>query len=95
MMPEVRRVTEHAYQEVEALRGGSAHNLEPAEVHGEIELIIKSWAESLMEKGIEVKGLWLADFDNGSGYYCWRYPEHRLDFYHSHEDGFAGRMRIQ
>jgi hypothetical protein len=48
-----------------------------------------------MEMGIEVKGLWLIDFDNGSGYYCWRYPEESLQFYHSYEDGFRGRMRIQ
>ena len=35
------------------------------------------------------------DFDNGSGYYCWRYPEQRLEFYHSYDEGFGGRMRIQ
>ena len=31
--------------------------------------------------GLEVKGLWLVDFDNGSGYYCWQYPEEGLQFY--------------
>ena len=53
------------------------------------------WAEAMMQLGLEVKGLWLVDFDNGSGYYCWRYPEAGLLFYHSHEEGFRGRMRIQ
>jgi hypothetical protein len=41
-----------------------------------------------------VKGLWLVDFDNGSGYYCWRYPELRLEYYHSYDGGFGSRMRI-
>jgi hypothetical protein len=46
-------------------------------------------------RGVEVKGLWLIDFDNGSGYYCWRHPEPGLHFFHSYEDGFSGRVPIQ
>ena len=45
--------------------------------------------------GADVKGLWLVDFDNGSGYYCWQYPEDGLDHFHSYEEGFAGRIRSQ
>ncbi len=45
--------------------------------------------------GVEVKGLWLVDFDNGSGYYCWRWPERELAFFHGYDEGFAGRTRIQ
>jgi hypothetical protein len=45
--------------------------------------------------GAEVKGVWLVDFDNGSGYYCWRWPETTVDHFHSYEEGFGGRSRIQ
>jgi hypothetical protein len=45
--------------------------------------------------GLEVKGLWLVDFDNGSGCYCWQWPEEELAFFHGYEEGFAGRTRIQ
>ena len=45
--------------------------------------------------GLDVKGLWLVDFDNGSGYYCWRWPETELAYFHGYEEGFAGRVRIQ
>jgi hypothetical protein len=45
--------------------------------------------------GLEIKGLWLVDFDNGSGYYCWRWPEPALEYFHGYEAGFAGRARIQ
>lgn len=45
--------------------------------------------------GLDIKGLWLVDFDNGSGYYCWKHPEPSLDYYHTYEEGFGGRVRIQ
>ena len=37
--------------------------------------IVEAWAEAVRALGLEVKGLWLVDFDNGEGYYCWKYPE--------------------
>ena len=45
--------------------------------------------------GVEVKGLWRVDFDNGSGYYCWQWPEEQLEYFHDYEEGFEGRSRIQ
>jgi hypothetical protein len=45
--------------------------------------------------GADVKGLWLVDFDNGSGYYCWRWPEPELAHFHGYDEGFSGRVRIQ
>jgi hypothetical protein len=95
LLPEVRRLTEAAYQRVADLGAGTSEGIATAEVEGRIEGIVGAWAQALMEMGIEVKGLWLIDFDNGSGYYCWRYPEESLQFYHSYEEGFRGRMRIQ
>jgi hypothetical protein len=86
MLPEVRELTEEAYLKVEAL-GPKADD--------RVQRIVVAWAETMIAKGLEVKGLWLVDFDNGSGYYCWRYPETGLLFYHSYEEGFSGRVRIQ
>jgi hypothetical protein len=95
LLPEVRRLTDAAYRQVADLGAGTSGGVATQEVQTRIEGIIGGWAQALMEMGIEVKGLWLVDFDNGSGYYCWRYPEDGLQFYHSYEDGFRGRMRIQ
>jgi hypothetical protein len=93
LMPQVRRLTEDAYRRVEAL--GARFTPRGAEPHaGEVDEIVRAWAESLMRLGVEIKGLWLADFDNGAGYYCWRYPEPALHYFHSYEEGFAGRIRI-
>jgi hypothetical protein len=95
LLPEARRLTEEAWSRVEAIQGEtSAEELHP-DVRRDIDRVVSEWAYNIMEMGIEVKGLWLIDFDNGSGYYCWRYPERGLHFFHSYEDGFSGRVPIQ
>ena len=94
MLPEVRRLTEKANRAVEELGDSGAEAGGRAHLQERLDEIVNGWARSLLGMGVEVKGLWLVDFDNGSGYYCWRYPEDGLYFYHSSEDGFGGRMRI-
>jgi hypothetical protein len=91
LLPRVRELTEAAYRKVEAIEARPPAAATPEE----IESVVSEWARQVMELGLEVKGAWLADFDNGSGYYCWRYPEDDLLYFHSYEDGFKGRMRIQ
>ena len=90
LLPEVRQATEEAYRRVQRLAASSGRAAQT-----EADAIVQEWAQGLLARGLEIRGLWLVDFDNGSGYYCWRYPEARLDFYHSYEDGLGGRMRIQ
>jgi hypothetical protein len=96
MLPEVRRLTDEAQEQVASLTaqadeaGVSRHEVE--EAVGEV---IRDWAQAMVSMGLEVKGLWLVDWDNGSGYYCWKHPEDGLHYFHSYEEGFRGRMRIQ
>ena len=87
LLPEVQRMTADAVQEVEALANDAPRD--------EAQQIVGRWAESVMKMGIEVKGLWLIDFDNGSGYYCWQYPEESLQYFHGYDDGFGGRVKLQ
>jgi hypothetical protein len=85
LMPEVQRITEESAERIESLPDG-----DPAE-H---ERVVTKWAEDIMELGLEVKGLWLVDFDTGGGYYCWRYPEPALEYFHGYDEGFAGRVKL-
>lgn len=85
LLPEVQRLTDVAVEQVEQLEGA-----EPAVY----QQIVADWAESVMALGIEVKGLWLVDFDSGGGYYCWRHPEPALEYFHGYEEGFGGRVKL-
>lgn len=65
------------------------------EFEAEYTQIVRNWAEQIMALGCEVKGLWLVDFDNGEGYYCWKYPEPDLGHFHDYMSGFTGRTKIR
>jgi hypothetical protein len=85
LLPEVRRITSEAVDRVDA---------STSEEPEDYERIVTEWAESIMAMGIEVKGLWLIDFDSGAGYYCWQHPEPALEYFHSYEEGFGGRVKL-
>jgi len=96
LLPEVQRLTAAAQEEVRAAGVAQAPSQAPGPaVQQQLSAIVQRWSDQLHALGLEVKGLWLVDFDNGSGYYCWHFPETSLQFYHSYEEGFGGRMRIQ
>ena len=99
MFPEVQQRTERAALEVESLFADrDAHpegSKARAAVEDRIEAIVSRWMREMEALGVEVKGLWRIDFDSGSGYYCWKWPESELAYFRGHDEGFDGRMRIQ
>ena len=99
MFPEVQQRTDEAALEVEELLATReslpAASDQRAAIEERIEGIVSRWMRSMEALGVEVKGLWLVDFDNGSGCYCWKWPEQELAYFHGHDEGFAGRTRIQ
>ncbi|HYM61590.1 MAG TPA: DUF2203 family protein [Thermoanaerobaculia bacterium] len=94
LIPEVKRLTDAAVAELEAFAQQSGDEGETDETSEEYQRIINAWAESINDLGVEVKGLWLVDFDSGSGYYCWKHPEPSLQFFHGYEEGFGGRVPL-
>lgn len=56
--------------------------------------LIELWQSKLEKLGLRPKGLWLCDFDNGAGYFCWKYPENKISFYHGYNEGFSGRKKL-
>jgi hypothetical protein len=86
LLPRVRELTADAVERFGRL---------PAELEDERRELVEEWARELEALGLEIKGLWLVDFDSGAGYYCWKYPEPALDHFHGYEEGFAGRLALQ
>jgi regulator of sirC expression with transglutaminase-like and TPR domain len=68
---------------------------ESEEAEEERQGVVGEWAREILALGAEIKGLWLVDFDSGAGYYCWKYPESSLEYFHGYEEGFAGRLPLQ
>ena len=85
LLPKVQRMTASAVERVGEL---------PEDDPAAYQEVVMEWAESVIGLGIEVKGLWLIDFDSGGGYYCWRYPEPALEYFHGYEEGFGGRVKL-
>src|SRR4029453_3553015 len=99
LLPQVKLLTADAAIKAEALTAELQRLSEADPAHAQLtealHAIVHNWAEAGRALGLEAKGLWLVDFDNGDGYYCWRHPEPVISHYHGYDDGFAGRIPIQ
>ncbi len=85
LLPRVKDLTSDA-----VLRYGQL----AAELEQERESVVRDWMREVRSLGLEIKGLWLVDFDSGAGYYCWKYPEPALNHFHGYEEGFNGRLPL-
>lgn len=56
--------------------------------------LVERWQTKIEKLGALPKGLWLVDFDNGQGYFCWKFPERKILYQHGYQDGFSGRIKI-
>lgn len=99
LLPEVKHLTADAVRRAETLatqlHGLAEDDPEHVSLSAALRDVIDGWAEQVGALGVEPKGLWLVDFDNGEGYYCWSYPEPTIAHFHGYGEGFAGRMTIQ
>ncbi|MGE0762794.1 MAG: DUF2203 domain-containing protein [Bdellovibrionales bacterium] len=99
VLPVIRRITQEFSVKVETLMARlESVNLTQTEtitrLENEVNELIKAWHEKIKKLGAKPKGLWLVDFDSGDGYFCWKYPEIDLEYWHSYQDGFTGRVSV-
>ncbi len=99
ILPIVRRITQEYVEKVQVLmarfesaKGRHDHKL--PQIEREINEAVQSWQSKLEKLGLKTKGLWIADFASGDGYFCWKYPEEKVNFWHQYHDGFGGRVKI-
>jgi hypothetical protein len=98
VFPAVREMTAAAVHQVAALtrelEGAEAGAARREEIEASHQGVVEQWTREIEALGLQVKGLWLVDWDCGDGYYCWRYPEPSLAHFHGYDEGFANRMPI-
>ncbi|HEY8269801.1 MAG TPA: DUF2203 domain-containing protein [Pseudobdellovibrionaceae bacterium] len=99
LLPLIYRLTEESQQEVRKITNfieayTDKKCLAVQELQGRLDEIVNNWQAKIEKLGGEPKGLWLADFDNGHGYFCWKFPETEICFWHGYQDGFMGRTLI-
>jgi len=98
LLPRVRTLTQQALTRAEKLQA-AFEDLPAGEKRTQLEMqyhaLVRAWAEQIVDLGLDVKGLWLVDFDSGDGlYYCWHWPEKKLEYFHDYDSGFAGRRPL-
>ena len=98
LLPRVKEITQRYYNIVEELRESVSdpdNTAEMRRLERQANAELQKWVAEMKALGVEVKGLWLADFDSGDGYYyCWQLGEDDIEHFHRYETGFAGRRPI-
>lgn len=97
LLPLIYKITNECAQEAKILinareaypdkNSEAVHKLEE-----QVSTLYGRWSTKIEKLGGKPKGMWLVDFDNGSGYFCWKFPETEILYYHGYQDGFSGRM---
>jgi hypothetical protein len=100
MLPLIYSITEKAHSQVrhlmtqiEAMKNVPQTRLQMMET--EIQTHIDNWQKKIQKLGAHPKGYWLVDFDNGHGYFCWKFPEKEIKYHHGYKEGFTGRKEIE
>ena len=98
MFPVVKDITEDYFAMVreieEEIKNVIMPEIDMEHLEDEVRKLKYEWANEITRLDVDVKGLWLVDFDHGSGYYCWKVGEKELMYEHGYEEGFAGRKPI-
>ncbi len=97
LLPEIRDITKTYFEQVHELTEllKDVDEDQSHKIENQIEVLVKTWVIKILDYGVEIKGLWLVDFDSGDGYYyCWKYNEDDILYFHRYETGYAGRRPI-
>lgn len=100
LVPIIHRITIDVSQKVdeliEKLESKSDQQRDiVARLEDQINGHILAWNEKVRKLGAIPKGLWLVDFEFVRGYYCWKFPEEDLQYWHTSDDGFSGRRPLE
>lgn len=66
-----------------------------SQIEAQISKEIEIWNTKVRKLGAVPKGLWLVDIDAGDGYYCWKFPESEVQYWHEYNGGYANRISLR
>jgi hypothetical protein len=92
MSQQSQRAIQPILNQIEAIRPFDPKQAQILEL--DIQKIVERWQSKVKSLGLTPKGCWLVDFDNGAGYFCWKYPENDVLYWHGYNDGFSGRKPV-
>jgi len=92
LLPWLREATADAEQQARRVQ---LEVTDPEEARERTKAIIQHWAETAMKLGVLPKQPFTVDFNSGTDYFCWEYPEKDIYFRHGYDAGYAGRERIE
>jgi hypothetical protein len=99
VLPLVKEITSEYYIESSNLASEIRTKVMPENILEEkeekISILVQKWSNEILALGMDVKGLWLVDFDHGNGYYCWTWGEEDVLYEHGYNDGFRARKLIE
>ncbi len=92
----VIHLTNHTNRTVQSLRNHilQSQGAEKQGLQNELDAVIDKWYIKIQKLGAKPKGVWLIDFDNGDGYFCWKYPEPEILYSHGYNEGYLGRHPV-
>ena len=90
ILPSIIAITKKSRVEVNRLIS-KLDKKEDIEIEKMIDAEINKWQNKIESLGGRPKGLWLVDFDSGSGYFCWKFPENKISHHHGYDEGFSKR----
>ena len=99
ILPVIFRITKAYSQKAELLieRLDSLSEQNEAlttQIEMDVNQLIQDWQAKMQKLGALPKGLWIADLDSGDGYFCWKFPERTIEYWHRYTDGFSKRIRV-
>jgi len=99
LLPIIFRITKTYSTKVQSLidrlEGLGNHNERLVSgLEDEVSQLIQEWQSKVQKLGALPKGLWIADFDSGDGYFCWKYPERSIEYWHRYSDGYSKRVSV-
>lgn len=92
LLPWLHEVSSEAETKIIELQGRTQDH---GQFRAESAAIIQHWAETVAKLGALPKQPFTVDFNSGSDYYCWEFPESDIFYRHDYHRGYAGRHRIE